>query len=273
MQERLQKIISAAGVASRRKAEELMRQGRVSVNGKIVTELGSKADPERDHIRVSGKLLRRGGERITLLLNKPVGVVSTLNDPEGRPTVVTLLRKLGIHERVYPVGRLDYHSSGLMLMTNDGELASHLMSRASAAPRTYHVKLDGKPVIEDLKKLETGIALDAQRTAPATIRSLGARGESDKPWYEITLIEGRYHQVRRMFERIGRQVVKLKRMRVAFLTLEGVSPGAVRHLTMEEVARLKKWGPETKLLKPGAADDARGRRRGSRRRKRPKKAV
>jgi 23S rRNA pseudouridine2605 synthase len=245
MQERLQKIISTAGIASRRKAEELMAQGRVTVNGRAVTQLGSKADPERDHIKVDGKLLLRAGRRVTVLLNKPVGVVSTVKDPEGRETVISLLK--GIKERVYPVGRLDYHSSGLLLLTNDGELANFMMSRASAVPRTYHVKLEGRADPKDLAKLEKGIVLDGQRTAPCQIGSLGDSSRrdnpaaADKPWYEITLVEGRYHQVRRMFERIGQGVVKLKRVRIAFLTDRSLAPGRYRVLTEEEVRRLKSW--------------------------------
>lgn len=251
MQERLQKIIATAGLASRRKAEELIVQGRVSVNGRVLTELGSKADPERDHIKVDGKLLSRAGRRITLLLNKPVGVVSTVSDPENRETVISLVR--GIKERVYPVGRLDYHSSGLLLLTNDGDLANHLMSRASAIPRTYHVKLEGRPDAKALARLEQGIVLDGRRTAPCQIRPLANPAERDKPaaagkpWYEITLVEGRYHQVRRMFERVGQSVVKLKRVRIAFLTDRGLAPGRFRPLTPEEVTRLKNWkGSETR---------------------------
>lgn len=238
-QERLQKIISAAGIASRRKAEEMILQGLVSVNGHTVTELGSKADAGSDHIRVSGKLLKRGVERATLLLNKPEGVVSTLSDPQGRLTVASLLRKGGVKERFYPVGRLDFHSSGIILMTNDGELANHLMSRSTAAPRTYQVKLEGAPTAANLKKLESGITLDGQRTAPAVIKRLGEKTERDKPWVEITLVEGRYHQVRRMFERIGTPVVKLRRVRIAFLTAAGLKPGEFRWLTADEVKRLR----------------------------------
>ncbi len=236
MQERLQKIIAAAGITSRRKAEEIILQGRVTVNGLVTTELGSKADAERDHIRVDGKILRRAGRRVYLLLHKPPGYVSTLSDPQHRPTVVSLLR--GVKERVYPVGRLDYHSSGLMLLTNDGDLANFLMSRQSKVPRTYHVKLEGRPDPSDLVKLEQGIALDGQRTAAAQIRPLADR---DKPWYEITLVEGRYHQVRRMFERMGCAVVKLKRVRIAFLTERGLGPGHFRSLTPAEVRRLREW--------------------------------
>jgi len=241
MQERLQKIISRSGLASRRKAERLILDGRVSVNGSVIRELGSRADPERDHIKVDGKLVPRPGRRITLLLNKPVGVVSTASDPERRRTVVSLVE--GIPERVYPVGRLDYHSSGLLLLTNDGELANFLMSRAAAIPRTYHVKLPGRPEPESLARLERGIVLDGRLTAPARIRPLPALAERDKPWYEITLTEGRNHQVRRMFERIGQPVVKLKRVRIAFLTDKGLAPGRYRYLTAQEVNRLKNWKP------------------------------
>ncbi len=244
MQERLQKIIAEAGITSRRKAEELIVQGRVSVNGHVVAELGSKADPTRDQILVDGRPLRRTGRRLYLLLNKPPGYVSTLSDPQHRPTVISLLRD--IKERVYPVGRLDYHSSGLMLLTNDGEMANFLMSPKSGVPRTYQVKLEGPPGPEALKKLEEGIVLDGRRTAPCQIRPLAYR---EKPWYEITLVEGRYHQVRRMFERIGQAVVKLKRVRIAFLTDQGLAPGRFRQLTAAEVERLRKWKGEKERVK------------------------
>lgn len=251
MQERLQKIIAAAGVASRRKSEELIRQGRVSVNGQTVTELGSKADLARDRIQVDGRALPRSSKALYLLVHKPAGYVSTVTDPQRRPTVVSLVRS--VKERVYPVGRLDYHSSGIMLLTNDGELANFLMSRASAVPRTYHVKVEGSPDGGSLRQLERGVVLDGQRTAPARIRALGARSGSEKPWYEITLVEGRYHQVRRMFERIGQPVVKLKRVRIAFLTDEGLAPGQFRHLTAAEVDRLKHWKSGSAKHRRGAA--------------------
>jgi 23S rRNA pseudouridine2605 synthase len=237
MQERLQKIIAAAGVAARRKAEELIVQGRVSVNGRVVTELGSKADPARDRIAVDGRLLRPASGHLYLLLNKPVGYVSTCHDPQRRPTVMALLG--GIRERVYPVGRLDFHSSGLMLLTNDGALANFLMSPRSGVPRTYQVKLSAPPDAAALAGLERGIVLDGRRTAPCRIRPL-LRGR-DKPWYEITLVEGRYHQVRRMFERVGCEVLKLKRVGIAFLTDRDLPPGRFRRLTPKEVERLKGW--------------------------------
>jgi pseudouridine synthase len=244
MEQRLQKIIADAGITSRRKAEQIILEGRVSVNGKPVSKLGSKADPDHDHIRVDGRLLARTTDYVYLLVNKPVGYVSTVSDPQGRPTVISLVR--GIKQRVYPVGRLDYHSSGLMILTNDGELANFLMSRASAFPRSYQVKLEGKPDPADIDKLESGIALDGRRTEPCQIRALG---QDPKPWYEITLVEGRYHQVRRMFERIGKGVVKLKRVRIAFLTDKGLAPGQVRHLKRAEVEQLKAWKGEKEGVK------------------------
>ncbi len=236
MLHRLQKIIATAGITSRRKAEELILAGRVTVNGRAVTELGSKADPDHDHIRVDGKPLSRPGRRLYFLLNKPTGYVSTVSDPQRRPTVLSLLR--GIKERLYPVGRLDFHSSGLLILTNDGELANFLMSPASEIPRTYHVKLEARPDPEDVFRLEQGIVLDGRRTAPCRIRLLADR---EKPWVEVTLVEGRYHQVRRMFERVGRAVVKLKRVGIAFLTDEGLAPGKFRPLAPAEVRRLKDW--------------------------------
>ncbi len=246
MQERVHKIIATAGITSRRKAEQMMVQGLVSVNGQTVTELGTKADPDRDHIKVAGRLLRPSHTAIHVLLNKPVGYVSTVSDPEGRPTVMSLLRN--IKERIYPVGRLDYHSSGIMLLTNDGDLANFLMSRSSSVPRTYQVKLDEAVESSQLAKLEQGVVLDGRRTALARVRPLAER---DKPWYEITLVEGRYHQVRRMFERIGCHVDKLKRVRIAFLTDEGLAPGKFRHLTPSEVSKLKDWKPQQKRTANG----------------------
>jgi 23S rRNA pseudouridine2605 synthase len=239
MQERLQKIIAAAGVTSRRKAEELIVQGRVSVNGHVVRELGSKADPVGEKILVDGKPLPRSRGRLVILLNKPTGIVSTVRDPQGRPTVLTLLA--GVKQRVYPVGRLDYNSSGLLLLTNDGELTNFLTSHASRIPRTYRVKLEGQPSPKDLARLEHGIVLDGRPTAPCKIRMVSGR---EKPRYEITLTEGRYHQVRRMFERTGQRVVKLKRVRFAFLTDRGLAPGQFRYLSASEIERLKHWKPE-----------------------------
>jgi 23S rRNA pseudouridine2605 synthase len=236
--ERLQKIIAAAGIASRRKAEELITQGMVTVNGQTVTELGSKADPEQDHIRVNGKLLHGPQRHVYLLMNKPKGYVTTLHDPEHRPTVMDLLR--GVGARVYPVGRLDYASEGLLLLTNDGDFAYRLMKAASHVPKTYMVKVAGNPTNESLARLREGISIPTDRgkrvrTAPARIRVIR---ESANPWYEVTLIEGRNRQIRRMFEEIGHHVEKIKRVRYGPLQLD-VHPGQYRKLATEEVAKLK----------------------------------
>jgi len=238
MPERLQKIIAAAGIASRRKAEELITSGRVQVNGQTVTELGSKADLEKDHIRVNGKLLHGAQRHIYLLLNKPKGFVTTVSDPEGRPTVMSLVR--GVGSRVYPVGRLDYASEGLLLMTNDGTLAHRLMKAAAHVAKTYVVKVSGKPTEDAIAKLRGGVSIATDdgkrvRTSPAKIRMVK---EAANPWYEITLIEGRNRQIRRMFEEVGHHVEKIKRVKYGPLALD-VPPGKFRPLTRQEVDRLR----------------------------------
>lgn len=236
--ERLQKIIAAAGVASRRKAEELITSGRVAVNGQTVTELGTKADAESDHIRVNGKLLHGPERRIYLLLNKPKGYVTTVSDPEGRPTVMNLLT--GVKGRVYPIGRLDYASEGLLLLTNDGTLAEKLMKAASHVPKTYLVKISGKPEESALAKLRAGVSISSGdgkrrvRTAPAKIQIIK---DAPNPWYEVTIIEGRNRQIRRMFEQVGHHVEKIKRVRYGSLELD-VPPGRYRQLKPPEIAKL-----------------------------------
>lgn len=236
--ERLQKIIAAAGVASRRKAEELIILGKVAVNGRVVTELGTKADAAKDHIRVNGKLLLGAHRHVYLLLNKPKGLVTTVSDPEGRPTVMNLIH--GVGGRVYPVGRLDYASEGLLLMTNDGSLAHRLMKAASHIPKTYVVKVSGQPSEDALAKLRGGLSIATDegkrvRTSPAKIRIVK---EGANPWYEITLIEGRNRQIRRMFEEVGHHVEKIKRVKYGPLALD-VPPGKFRALTLQEVDRLR----------------------------------
>jgi len=268
--ERLQKIIAAAGIASRRRAEQMITSGLVEVNGKTITELGSKADPEHDHIRVNGKLLRGAEQHVYVLMNKPKGYVTTVSDPEGRPTVMSLLR--GIHARVYPIGRLDYASEGLLLLTNDGELAHALMKAASHVEKVYLVKVAGVPNEAGLQRLRRGLMIpegrvaatrnerraneslvgrrlettaassgarqskqQRVRTAPAQVRMIK---ESENPWYEITLIEGKNRQLRKMFEEIGHHVEKIKRVRYGPLKLD-VPPGEFRRLNPDEVRKLK----------------------------------
>lgn len=236
--ERLQKIISAAGVASRRKAEELITSGKVQVNGKVVTELGTKADSETDHVRVNGKLLQGAQHHIYLLLNKPKGYVTTMSDPEKRPTVMDLIR--GVKGRVYPIGRLDYASEGLLLLTNDGELADRLMKASSHVAKTYVVKVAGTPKEDAIAKLRAGVSIATDdgkrvRTGPAGVRIVK---EGANPWYEITLVEGRNRQIRRMFEAVGHHVEKIKRVRYGPLKLD-VPPGKFRKLTPKEVEKLR----------------------------------
>jgi len=241
--ERLQKIISRAGIASRRKAEEMILEGRVSVNGAVERELGSKADAATAQILVDGKPIRAPRQIIYVALNKPRGCVTTLSDPEGRPTVMDYLK--GVKERVYPVGRLDFHTEGLLLLTNDGEFANRVMAGAAAVPKTYWVKVAGRPEPASLDRLRQGIVLEGQKTRPAEIRFLPRdRGkptgrESDNPWLEVVLREGRQNQIRRMFERIGNPVRKLKRVRIGPVELGSLPLGAHRPLTTEEVRGLR----------------------------------
>ena len=241
MPERLQKILAAAGVASRRKAEELISAGHVSVNGTIVTELGTKADRTLDTICVDGRPIRAGARRVYLLLHKPKGYVTTTSDPQGRPTVMELLGDQS--ERLYPVGRLDYASEGLLLLTNDGALAQELTKAASHVSKTYHVKVSGRPSEQSLQRLRGGvtITLDDDRrvkTAPAKIRLLE---DAPNPWFEVILIEGRNRQIRRMFHHLGHHVEKIKRVALGPLALD-VPPGKFRPLTESEVAQLKSLG-------------------------------
>src|ERR1700730_18490839 len=201
--QRLQKIIAAAGISSRRKAEQIIAGALVSLNGQVVTELGTKAVPEHDHIRVNGKLLHGAQKNVYLLMNKPKGYITAATDREKRPTVMDLRRGVGV--RVYPVGRLDYSSEGLLLLSNDGELAAALMKASSHVSKTYLVKIAGTPSAEGLAKLRCGVFIQSKggrrsKTAPARIQAIR---EADNHWYEVPLIEGKNRQIRRMFEAVG----------------------------------------------------------------------
>ncbi len=232
---RLQKVLAQAGISSRRKAEELIREGRVTVNGQRVTELGAKADPERDHIKVDGKLVRFSNRLVYLALNKPNGYVTTASDPEGRPTVLDLIR--GVRDRVYPVGRLDYHSEGLLLLTNDGEFSNGIASASNHVIKTYLVKVNGRLTEEQEEQFRAGIFLSGRRTKPASLKLLR---RAANPWYEVKLQEGRHNQIRLMFRHFGRLVEKLRRIRIAFLDLGPLKPGKFRSLSPAEVARFQK---------------------------------
>src|ERR687886_44458 len=234
MQERLQKLIAAAGIASRRHAEELIEAGEVTVNGETVRELGTKADPGRDHIKVRGRLINpllEQREKVYVLLNKPRGYLTSLADPEGRPLVTELLpQSLG---RLHPVGRLDFNTEGLLLLTNDGEFTNFITSARNHVKKVYEVKVKGVPSEEAINRLRRGIVLDdGVRTAPAEINKTG---ESEtNSWFEVTLHEGRNQQIRRMFDAIGHSVLKLRRVRIGFLKDERLAPKEWRLLTPAE---------------------------------------
>jgi 23S rRNA pseudouridine2605 synthase len=234
-EERLQKILAHAGIASRRKAEELLVEGRVSVNGKTVSELGSKADPERDHIKVDGQRIAIPTRHVYIALNKPREVVTTVSDPQHRPTVMHLLK--AVKERVYPVGRLDYNSEGLILLTNDGDLAARIMAPRTHLEKTYLVKVNGFLTVEQMEEFRSGVAIHGRRTAPAKIKIIK---QADNPWYEVRLIEGRQNQIRMMFKNFGRLVEKLKRVRVGPIDLRELPPGHWRYLNAQEVKRLRR---------------------------------
>ncbi|PWU12771.1 MAG: rRNA pseudouridine synthase [Terriglobia bacterium] len=234
-EERLQKILSHAGVASRRHAEQIILEGRVTVNGETVSELGSKADFSRDHIKVDGRLLHPPKRLVYIALNKPNDTVTTLSDPQNRRTVLDLLH--GVKERVYPVGRLDYHSEGLLLLTNDGELSNAIMSSATHLPKTYLVKANGTLTAEQEEQFRRGVPLSGHRTRPAGLKLVH---RAENPWYEVRLMEGRNQQIRLMFKHFGLLVEKLRRVRIGPLDLGPLKPGEFRYLSTEEIGKLQR---------------------------------
>src|ERR1700730_10213765 len=240
MEQRLQKLISAAGIASRRHAEELIVSGRVTVNGKVITELGSKADPEKDHIKVNGKLINptlKAREKVYVLLNKPKGYLSSVSDPEDRPLVTDLLpASLG---KLHPVGRLDFNTEGLLLLTNDGEFTNFITAARNQVAKVYEVKVKGIPPAAAIERIRRGVVLeDGTRTARSEINRV--RETDSNAWFEVMLHEGRNQQIRRMFELIGFSVVKLRRVRIGSLSDEKLRPGQWRLLARTEVERLLK---------------------------------
>lgn len=235
MEVRLQKLIAGAGLASRRKAETLIAAGRVTVNGKIVTELGTKVDPAKDHVKVDGKHLSQTQPFVYLLLNKPKNVMSTLDDPGGRTTVKDYLR--GVSVRVFPVGRLDFDSEGLMLLTNNGDLSQALLHPRYHVPKTYLIKVKGILTEEEIRQLERGVKLEDGMTGPATVKKI-KKAEMNS-WLEITIGEGRKHQVRRMLESVGHPVIKLMRVKMGPLSLGDLASGEFRFLTDREANALR----------------------------------
>jgi pseudouridine synthase len=234
--ERLQKLLSMAGVASRRLSEDLIRQGRVTVNGAVVTELGSKADLERDDVRVDGRRVRPQRRMRYILLNKPRGYVTTRRDPQGRPTVMDLLKS--VREYVYPVGRLDYDSEGLLLLTNDGDLAARLTHPRHEVERVYEARVRGVPDSHALDRLAQGVVIDDRRTAPARVELLESR--DGQAIVHIALHEGRQRQVRHMFDAVGHPVIRLRRVRIGPIADENLTTGYWRELTPGEIARVRR---------------------------------
>lgn len=235
----------------------MITAGRVAVNGSIVTELGAKADPDRDTITLDGRKVSVAVAGVYLLLYKPAGYMTTLKDPEGRPLVTDLLKE--VRERVYPVGRLDYNTEGLLLLTNDGAWANALAHPRHEVDKGYHVRVRGKVAEEQLRRLAAGVDLEDGRTAPAAV-SLVKESDSNT-WISITIHEGRYRQVRRMCEVVGLSVVRLKRVSYAFLDLKGLKPGEFRTLSLSEVESLRRGGRAEKSSKPVPAPRAERRER------------
>lgn len=250
MQERLNKLLAQAGIASRRRADELIESGMVTVNGEVVTELGTKVDPEVDHIKFDGKLINdKLGEtqKVYILLNKPKGYLSSVADPEGRLLVTDLIpKKLG---KVYPVGRLDYNTEGLLILTNDGNF-TNLVASSKKIPKVYEVKVKGLPNANAINKLRRGITLDdGFKTAPAEIKEL--KPTDNNAWYEVTLHEGHNQQIRKMFDAVGHSVVKLRRLSIGHIADDKIPVGAYRELTSREIREF--LNPHTKTPKPASA--------------------
>lgn len=258
MLERLQKLIAEAGIAARRKAEQMIEAGSVTVNGVVVTELGTKADPDVDHIRVDGRPINpllRDREKIYVLLNKPRGYLSATKDPLNRPLAIDLLPS-NIRKKVHTVGRLDFNTEGLLILTNDGALTD-AVTRAGFIEKTYHAKVKGHPSDDQIARLRRGVTIDRRKLAPAEIRQLD-RTDRDNVWYEVRLTQGRNQQIRKMFDVTGHSVVKLRRVRIGAIDDVGLKVGVFRILTPTEVRALMtgKPAPKTPAVRIGAKPTA-----------------
>lgn len=247
MEIRLQKVIADSGLASRRKAEEFIVQGRVTVNGQVVCELGTKVNPAKDHVKVDGRHLKPVPPQTFVMLNKPKNIVSTMSDPSGRSTIADLLP--GVHVRVFPVGRLDFDSEGLMLLTNDGDLAQLLLHPRHHVPKTYLIKVKGMLAPEHIDALEKGVMLDDGRTGPAVVKKVGKATENS--WLEITIFEGRKHQVKRMLDAVNHPVLKLKRVKFGPLVLGDLPTGHYRYLTDREANAVRELARERQEMQAG----------------------
>jgi len=235
MEKRIHKILSEMGIASRRKAEDIIKEGRVTVSGRIAT-IGMKADPARQHIRLDGKLLSGREPKVYMMFHKPRNVVTSLHDPQGRPTVKDYLK--GVKYRVFPVGRLDFDSEGMLFMTNDGDFAHAVLHPSKKIPKTYLVKVKGVLEEEEIDRLRQGIKLKKRLTAPAMVKKAGKAAQNS--WLEITIHEGRKRQIRRMLDITGHPVLKLKRVGINGIQLGALEPGAFRYLTPEEVNMIRR---------------------------------
>lgn len=236
--ERLQKILARAGLASRREAESWIRDGRVTVNGLVVTKLGSRADPAKDKIKVNGKLVHQLPPLHYYLFHKPEGMITSMRDPQGRPSLGDWLESWGKRGRLFPVGRMDFNSSGLLVLTNDGELAQRLAHPRYGVKKSYRVKVSSCPSESELARLRRGVKLEDGVTAPARVRILQVLKKN--AWIEIEVAEGRYREVRRMFQALGYFVEKLIRVRLGPIQLGSLLPGEIRPLSAQEIAALKK---------------------------------
>jgi 23S rRNA pseudouridine2605 synthase len=249
MPERLQKILSAAGIVSRRAAEVYITDGRVSVNGQTVTELGTRADPDVDDIRVDGRRIKPATRRLYILMYKPRGYITSRSDPQKRPTVIDLLATGGVRDYVYPVGRLDYESEGLLLLTSDGDLAARLTHPSHEVEREYHARVRGVPDRHAIERLSKGVVIDGHKTAPAGVKLLKVIEGEDGPDAVMSLVlhEGRNRQVRRMCEAIAHPVVRLRRVRIGPITDDRIRPGEFRELDAKEIAALRRAGGRTRV--------------------------
>lgn len=248
---RLNKYIAQAGLASRRNADRMITDGLVKINGKVVKNLGEKVDPARDSVKVKNKVIRPEVEKLTFIFNKPTQVLTTLSDPEGRPTVADYLQNAKVPSRVFPVGRLDWDSEGLLVLTNDGDLAQKISHPQFEIPKTYLAKVRGQPSEEALNKLVKGVSIIGGKAKALRVKRVISRGKDNNHWISITIAEGRNRQIRQMFEKIGTDVIKLQRVAIGQLRLGKLKKGEFKVLNDADIAKIfQRREDETKSNKP-----------------------